>query len=738
MENNATNNQAHHTTVELANSKLYVRPDLSFHMQEYQGAPCYLIEDQFNSKFFRVGLAEYNFISLLDGSTTVSKAVAQTASTMGKLALSESDAISICKWLIDSNLASTDASRSSNRLVETQAESSRKKTIQKLNPISPKFPLFNPDRALARLNSTIGWIFSGPMFLLWALVVSVAVYQIYSNWQLFSSNASNVLSSDNWVWLAVTWVMLKLFHEAAHGLACKRFGGDIRQAGIVLIVMIPLPFVDVTSSWRLPSKWQRIFIAAAGMYAEIFIAAVAAIIWSQCEPGILRTQCYNIILAGSITTLFFNANPLMRFDGYYMLSDWLELPNLGTHGQQFLNWVGKKHYLGLDVKKPSWPEGNNAIIAGYGLAAAIWKVLICAVLALAAESLFFGAGIVLAAIAVGMWVLWPICKLLKFVFIGKETEEKPKAVRFLALTSTLATALWCVFAYMPWHARVNAPAIVDFSKTIEVRTPVGGFFRKVHVDLDQVVEKGDLIATLENPELRADIESLRIDLRTAELRARIYNQPPHRIAAYQVEAKNCESLRKRLNERLEQQRNLEIVAPMAGQLVADRFDVLMDTYLAPGHLICSVGSNENKQLKALVSQHDFELFKDMTGQLVDVHVWGQGPGRFPATLDQVNPRARLTLPSPAFNSAFGGPLPVKYRQPQSSAESNQSENSQSFELLNPRFLALVTLNDKVERELRPGQMGTVSFRTKRGTVGEVLSERVARWFQSVREADQAY
>ena len=147
----------HHTTIELANTKLLLRTDLSFHMQEYQGEPCYLVEDELNSHFFRIGIAEYNFISLLDGSTSVSKAVAQTAASMGDKALSDQDALTICKWSLDSNLATTDVSRSAGRLIETQDELDRQKTMAKMNQVSPKFSLLNPDVILGQLNPALGW-----------------------------------------------------------------------------------------------------------------------------------------------------------------------------------------------------------------------------------------------------------------------------------------------------------------------------------------------------------------------------------------------------------------------------------------------------------------------------------------------------------------------------------------------------------------------------------------------------
>ena len=154
--------QLHHTTVELANSKLRLRDDLVFHLQEYGGVQCYLIEDELNSRFFRVGLSEYHFIALLDGRTTLSQAVAISSAEKGKHAIGEMEAVTICKWLIDSGLATTEASRSSERLMETYEKSSQKKSLSKLNPVTPKFPLFNPDSFLGKANEIVGWLFSVP------------------------------------------------------------------------------------------------------------------------------------------------------------------------------------------------------------------------------------------------------------------------------------------------------------------------------------------------------------------------------------------------------------------------------------------------------------------------------------------------------------------------------------------------------------------------------------------------
>ncbi len=321
-----------HVTVEIMSMPIKLREDLGISLQVYRGETCYIIEDPLSSRFYRVGLAEYTLLSLLDGQTTIAEAMGKTAAIMGPHALTEQDAAALCKWLIDSELASTQQSSRAGRLLEVADRSSRHKMAGRLNPIFQKVPLFNPDPWTARLIPYSSWIFRGPAAVMWFLTVTYGVSCFWSRGDSFNAQSSTILARGNWIWLFVSWLILKLIHESAHALACKRYGGTVREAGVLFILLAPLPYVDVTSAWRFDSKWKRIITSAAGMYAELFIAGWAAIVWSRTDAGLLHQHAQNVMITASVVTVLFNANPLMRFDGYYILVDWLELPNLATHG----------------------------------------------------------------------------------------------------------------------------------------------------------------------------------------------------------------------------------------------------------------------------------------------------------------------------------------------------------------------------------------------------------------------
>ena len=704
-----------------------------FHLQEYNGAQCYLIEDEFNSRFFRIGLSEYHLVSQLDGTVTMSDAIARSSSQLGGEALGEQEAINIFKWLIDSGLATTSASRSSGRLIESSDKSQRRKQIAKLNPVTPKFPLFNPDRLLEKLTRIGGWLFSFPMFIAWCIIVGISTYHVHANWELMFGGQSNIFARDNWIWLILTWSGLKILHELAHGVACKRYGGEVRQCGIVLIVLIPLPFVDVTSSWRFRSKWKKIYVAAAGMYIEVFFAALAAIAWCYLDSPVLKQHAMNLMLAGTVTTLLFNANPLMRFDGYYILSDWLELPNLGTHGQQWLKWVGKKFYLGMEAKQPTWPEAKGKIVATYAIVAFWWKIVICVGLAILAESLFFGAGVVLALMASVLWVVVPTWKLIKMVFIGEETQQRPSRFRFCSLTLGLLLASWIVFTQVPWYARVDAHAVVDCRDRIEIRTPVGGFLEEIRVSTGDLVEAGQILARLENVQLESDIDKLQVEVEATENRIRSLRNSLE-LAACDVEYKNLDALQQQLTERIKQKEQLEIRASAPGIIVGESLESLAGVYVSPGHKLCSLEPSESKEVHALVAQQDFELFQSRVGESVQVHVWGEGYGYLDAKLSQVNPRGRVDLPHPAFGASAGGPLPVRYQQ---ASENSEEETEVEVALVDPHFLARVSIDSTTSLRLRSGQPAFVSFRANRGSIGQVASEKLTQWIRTLRERTKA-
>ena len=721
----------HHATVELAGVVLKLRDGLTFSLRTHGGQHVYIVEDEINSKYYRIGIPEYTFLSLLDGHATVGEAMGRSAAVLGDQALSEREVGAICKWLVDCQLAESEESRGTHRLMEANQKNAIRRAMARFHPVTPKFPLFNPDDLLSRIDRVFGWLFSFPVFLLWLIVVIIGGYCVTSSWRELTHAAPRIVSPHNLGWILLTWLILKCVHETAHGLACKRFGGTVREMGVLFILLVPLPYVDVTSTWRFASRLHRIVTSAAGMYADLCIAAIAAVVWHQADSLIVQQHALNVMASASLVTILFNANPLMRFDGYFILTDVLDVPNLATHANQLILQIGRRYLLGLPTRFTRWPEGKRMLIALYGPLAMLWRVVVCAGIFLSAEHLFHGAGLALGLFAVCTWVVVPLVRLMRFVIWGSDTE-RPDRGRFFATATALVGVGAVVFAFFPWYGRVSAPAIVDYHPLVHLRTSVAGFVKEVKVAEGDVVSEGDEVVVLENQELLMELRILAARIREAEIRARGFRTAKE-IPAYQVEVQNLAALESRLAEKRQQAAALTLRAPQSGLLIAKDLDSLVGSHLEIGRHVASIGVADSKQIHALVRQRDFEYFVERIGGAVDVWVWGSGKIR--GRLDRVNPRAETNLIHPAFAATAGGPISVLAggRQPDEDGnDSSTRDDAKIAESTTPLFVATIGIAGGKTDQLSAGQLGATSFRSRQGTIGTVLLQAIADWINYAR------
>ena len=296
--------------------------------QTVGGQRIYVVEDLLSGNFYRLGPRECEFVFHLDGTKSVRDVLQLLAETTPDQSLSDDEAIALCHWLMGAELVSTAASLQPERLASVAELRRQRNGWARINPLMIRVPLFSPDRFLELLRPWVSWIYS-PLAVAMAVVLGAAAggRLLADGGQLFVQSLEGIFAPGQQLQLVACSLILKLVHEISHGVACRRYGGYVRESGVLLLLLAPIPYVDVTSSWRFCSKWQRIQVAAAGMYVKLVLAAVAALVWSVTGPGPLNQLCANVVLMASITTAIFNANPLMRFDGYYILSDLLEIPN---------------------------------------------------------------------------------------------------------------------------------------------------------------------------------------------------------------------------------------------------------------------------------------------------------------------------------------------------------------------------------------------------------------------------
>ena len=295
-----------YSVLDPASAVLTLRADLRFTPAEFDSEPCYMIEDPVRGKFFRIGSDEFSLMSFLDGKNTIAQAIGLSATTLKEKAFTENEAMSVCHWLLESQLAACGGAGQAERLAESARKQAHNKLLSSANPLAMRLPLFNPSRVLGRILPWTHWLFSPPAIVAWAVVCLIGLIVAASHRGELVESSSVLLDRDNWLRLAVVWLILKVLHESAHAITCMHFGGNVPSAGVLLVVFTPLPFVDVTASWRFSSKWQRIATAAAGVYVELFVAAVAIILWSYSGDSVVRHAALNVAATASIGSLFIN------------------------------------------------------------------------------------------------------------------------------------------------------------------------------------------------------------------------------------------------------------------------------------------------------------------------------------------------------------------------------------------------------------------------------------------------
>ncbi len=694
-----------------------LRDGLRFAVQEQGGRRVCVIEDPASSRFHRVGLAEYRFIRALDGTLPVAGLLARLAREGGE-AFTEGEALQILAWLKSQNLLAIESARGgpSNR---EHAERALQSAVKWLNPLICKLPLFRPDRFFNRAEPLLRPALGGGGFVVWLIVVLGGAAQVGMNWPRFAADSDAFLARDNWLWLFVAWAGLKVAHEFGHGVFCKHFGAAVREAGLIFVLFVPMGYVDATASLGLASRGRRMMVSAAGLYVEFFLAGLAAIVWTHTSPGTLHTLAHDVVVTGTVLTLFFNANPLMRFDGYYLLSDLLDLPNLATRGRSWMQRALAWLLLGGKAARPLWPATREAwIVAIYGMTAWLWQWLILAGLLLAASVALRGGGLLLAVLAAGLWVALPFGRFCGS--LAGAIHSGAGRWSTLALRTAALLALGGAVFFVPWHRAVSSAGVVEMAEMQVLRAECSGFVVRELVGDGETVAAGQLLVELQNDEAAAELAGRRIALAQQELRARLaYTRED--VAAFQSEEAKCESLRKEIAERAQFLRTLEIRAPFAGRVTGLRLGRLHGVFFSPGEEVLRLGHADGSEVKVAVSERDAPHFRAALDQTLRVRIEGRG-AVLKGRLTRVEARATREPVHAALTALAGGPLALRR-----AAEGTASGDAQpTYELAEPHFTAIVDLADGAG--LAPGERARVRFRSGRSaTLWSELQAALAVW-----------
>jgi putative peptide zinc metalloprotease protein len=500
-----------------------MRPDVTAVRQSYQGRDYWVLKDPLSLKYYRFEEEEYRLLLMIDGKRSPDQIKRQFDFDYAPQKLTLQELYQFAGMLYRSSLLISNSADQGIEL-KKRGEKNRSQEFRQsiTNVLALRLRGFDPDALLTRLNPWTAWFFTWPAFLCVFLLGGSALALLLTQFETFQNKLpsfENFFASGNWIWLAIVMALTKVAHEFGHGLACKRFGGQCHEMGVMFLVLTPCLYVNVSDSWLLPSKWQRAFIAAAGMYVELVLAAIAVFVWWFSAPGLINQLALNVIFVSSVTTLLFNANPLLRYDGYYILSDLLEIPNLRSKASLMLQRTCGRWLLGIETRPdPFLPVRRKWLFITYSLAAVAYRWIITISIFWFVYRILepYGLKVVgqlLALSAIYGLIGMPLARLFKFFSVPGRMGTV-KTVNF-ATSVAVAAALLFAIGLIPIPHHVCCSFYVQPSDAANVFVQVPGRLVEIHATANERVTRGQPIVTLQSPELIGELASMETQVNVA-------------------------------------------------------------------------------------------------------------------------------------------------------------------------------------------------------------------------------
>jgi putative peptide zinc metalloprotease protein len=623
----------------------------------YRDELWYVLQDESTGRHFRFTPTAWYLISHMDGSRPLQEIWEATCTRFGEdTAPSQDEVIQLLGRLHSTDVLHCDFPPDTEELFRrhqsTQQANSKRRFM---NPMSLRWSMLDPEKMLQRTLPLVKPLFSWQAAVLWILVVTSALILSLSHWTELSTHMlETTLAPRNWILLWLCFPVIKTLHELGHAFAVKAWGGEVHSMGVALLVLTPVPFVDASAASAFPSKRRRILVSAAGIMVELFLASLAVFLWLLVEPGLVRDLAVVVMFIAGLSTLLFNANPLLKFDGYYMLVDAIEMPNLASRASRFYGYLIQRYIFGLsEAHTPASEPGERSWFVCYGFAAFFYKFLIAYSIILFIAGKYFFIGVILAAWVGVMMLLLPLFKLTLFLLASPQIARQ----RARAISTTLAAviALGGFFCFLPMPFWTRVDGVIWMPEQAKVRAGVAGNITHILATPGQQVEANAQLFSSEDPFLSHRVKILATQVQELDSRylaARSQDRVQAEIVAEELQGKQAE-----LRQAKAQFDKQILTAPAAGTFIVPLSQDLAGMYVEQGQLLGYVARLQDTNVRVVISQADISLVRDKTRD-VQIKFSSQPAGSVSARIQREIPAANSQLPSKVLGSAGGGLIPV--------------------------------------------------------------------------------
>ncbi|HZZ28742.1 MAG TPA: hemolysin D [Pirellulales bacterium] len=664
------------------------RPDLEVTRQRYQGRQYWIVKDPVGLNYFRFQEEEFALLNWLDGHTSLDDLRERFEEEFAPQKITLEELGRLIGMLHQSALVIAAVPGQGKQLLKLRWDRKKREFWGAVsNLLAIRFKGIDPERFFNWLHPKVAWFLSTPVVCLCLLMLVSALTLVLVQFDTFRAKLPEFhqfFGPHNWIVLAIAMVFTKILHEFGHGLSCKHFGGECHELGVMFLVLTPCLYCNVSDSWMLPNKWHRAFIGAAGMYVEVCIASIATFIWWFSQPGLLNNVCLSTMFVCSVSTVVFNGNPLLRYDGYYILADLMEIPNLRQKATTILNRRLGEWCLGLEQPEdPFLPTRNQFWFMLYSVAASLysWFVMLSILYFLLRVfqphrlEIF---GYIIAAASIASLVGRPVYSMGKFFYVPGRIDEVKKP-RFYA-TLAIAVSVLAVIVFMPFPYHVFCTLHVEPQNADSVYVDVSGVLDSQYVHAGDIVQAGAPLADLKSSDLELAIAELnsRHNQILAQLNALRMQQHDDRKAGDIIpEAqKQLTAIEEQLSKKQAEAQRLHLVAHRAGVVIPPpsvpshpstdgRLNAWEGTpldeqnlgaTLKPNTLFCKIGDPEKYEAVLVVDQS--EIDQVFAGQHVKIMLDEQPGVTLHSQIAEISSDPMKVVPK-ALSSKAGGSLETK-------------------------------------------------------------------------------
>jgi putative peptide zinc metalloprotease protein len=555
-----------------------MRADLTFERMTYQGVEYWVVKEPLGQKYFQFPPHVFYLLRQLDGQRSVEELLDGFHRVHAPKRITRSELQQLLTRFHKDGLVISDMTGQGIELLRRGRKTSAMERLASLsNILAIRWRGIDPEWLLNKLIPWTSCLFSPPAVVAAMLMGIIALLSVVANFTEFQARLPGFdafFDPRRWFMFVAVLAVTKIFHEFGHGLSCKRLGGECHEIGFMMLVLTPCLYCNVSDSWRLPNKWHRAAIGAAGMYVEVILASIATFVWWFVEPGWVQDVCLQVMLISSVSTVLFNGNPLLRFDGYYILSDLLEIPNLYQKSTKALTTLIGRHWLGLEIPDDQlMPTNRPWAFAAYTVAAFCyrWFILVSIIIFLTRWLEPYGLDSIgkgIAVFAVIGLLLWPSYRLFRFMSVpGRMHQIKKPRFAWVSLV------LICLFSAMllipfPHYLRCSLIMVPKNMETVYIQE--SGTLKDLLVQPGDRIQPGQKLAQLQNLDLELTLTNaegqlaLKLDERQALLKAELLNR---------MDTVNSEiaRLRQVINELQKQRQRLDVKSTIEGTVLDTPF-----------------------------------------------------------------------------------------------------------------------------------------------------------------------